>query len=540
MIIYNIVITVIVNKLVIILISKGRYLVKKLIAWGMFLVGMILIAGLLVSCGQEGPEHLEPTPYYESQTNTGTQEPVTVYIPGFDHYEVSLTVDPATRTVSGISRTTFTNRTGEPLDTIVLRVFLNAFSEGENNYFSEFERRIFPNGQDYAYMDIQHVTLNNEDLEYDLNGTVLLLTPQEPLVPGETIQLVLQYDAYVPIMAHRTGANNQAMWFGMFLPILGVIGDNGWLAPDYYPIGDPFILGMASFEVEIITPADFIVAGTGVTTEEIALVEEDTRVTIFTATNARSFTFAVSPYFRRERIATEGGDLHLYYYTEDLPIEDIMEIIRTSMEHLSYRIGQYPFDHIRIVETDMFLSGMAFSNMIFMDTESLMQPNSQALTRLLGQQWFSHIVGNNPITEPWLSRGLVRYISATLFYDTPASLRAYMNEESALLRGRDDLFLTNDLGVFGSWMDYFNTHHIKGMLMFNALNNRIGDEMFWELVRQYFQAYHFQIATGADFKALASEIYGESLDGFFREWFADGTVPEIPAMPGREDEFLSP
>jgi len=471
---------------------------------------LVLVLVLAVACGrgaQNGYSDSSPIPYEVETYNNYDETPESppLYIPSFDHYDVSLTVDPTTRTVSGITRTTFTNRTGEPLDTIVLRVYLNAFSEEYQNFLPEFEQSIFRNGSSYGYMDIQHVTINNEDLPYIFAGTVLYLHPEESLAPWETVQLVLQYSAQIPMIAHRTGANDKAMWFGMFLPVLAVLEDDGWLIPDYYPFGEPFMMGMASFEVEIITPADYIVVGTGVTTEEIPIVEDDTRVTVFTATNARSFAFAISPYFQRQ--TSYGGDIHLYYYSNDLPVDGIMEIVSNGMEMLSERIGQYPFGHISIVETDMFIEGMSFSNVIFLDTSVLQTPDVHAITRLLGQQWFSTMVGSNPTTEAWLSRGLIRYIVAKLFNDR------------AVVEYRKDLSLDNDFGVFDNWTDYFLTHHIKGMQFFSALNNRMGEELFWELIQQYFQTFYFRIATREDFFLLAEEIYGESLRDFFDEWF---------------------
>ena len=488
---------------------------------------IFLTLGLLASCGGQEPEEypeLLPTPYDE-QVSSDYAEPLPLYIPGFDHYEVSLTIDPTARTVSGISITTFTNRTSEPLDIIVLRVYLNGFNENSQNFFPELMQNIFRHGFTYGYMDIEHASMNNEDLVYHLAGTVLVLYPQEPISPGETVQLVLQYNAYIPMIAHRIGANSQAMWFGMFLPILATIGDDGWVIPEYYPAGDPFILEMASFEVEIITPADYIVAGTGVTADEITLA--DTKVTRFVVSNARSFSFAISPYFIRERITSDSGDIHLYYYTTGLPIDIIIEILSAGMEHFSGIVGQYPFDHIRIVETDMFISGAAFSNVIFMDTAALAEPDAEAIIMMLGEQWFSNIVSTNSVLEPWLDEGLVRYIMARYFYDQPMEIEEYAAQAAVLLSEQDNLSLSNGLGTFDDWQSYYQTHHIKGMLMFYALNNRMGDELFWVLIREYFQAFYFQIAAGMDFVHLAEEIYGGSLEDFFTEWLAGGAIPPL-------------
>jgi len=248
-------------------------------------------------------------------------------------------------------------------------------------------------------------------------------------------------------------------------------------------------------------------------------------VTVFTATNARSFAFAISPYFQRVRVSAEGGDIHLYYYTDDLPVDEILEIAMGSMSHLSQAIGAYPFDHIRIVETDMFFSGVSFSNVIFMDTGSLMEPDKMDITRILGQQWLGNIVGNNPVTESWLDRGLVRYVAAHHIYNNPEDLHAYMSEVRMQLRGRENLFLTQSLYAFDSWITYYETHHIKGMLMFYALHQHMGDELFWTLVRQYFQAFHYQIASGADLMALAEDVYGLNMDDFFDQWMTGGSLP---------------
>ena len=496
---------------------------------------LLLLMMLAAACGRGSlpVEIPEPTPdatYVETGYQTPEPMMAILDIPGFDHYDVSLTIDPVARMVtSGMSRITFTNRTAGDLYEIVLRVPLNAFEEGRRHTFAEFERRVYRHGRDYGFMNIQYVTVDNEEMDFALDGTVLLLNLETPLAPGTTVQLVLQYNAYIPMISHRIGANRQAMWFGMFLPMLAVYGEDGWLTPDFYPAGDPFILEMANFAVEIITPADYIVAGTGVKTGEIPVEDTNTRVTTFVANNTRDFAFAVSSYFRQEWISSDSGDIHLYYFTEDLPVDLILDIARESIGQFSYRAGHYPFDHIRIIETEIFRDFMVFSNVIFVDTQSLMQPNYMALGRALGQQWFFNVVGSDPVSESWLDKGLVRYLSIRLFY-SPVAAWAHMSSAYGTVAARDDLYLGRGLGTFENWRDYYQTHHIKGMLMFDALSRRMGDELFWELVHQYFQTFYFRIATGEDFMMLAEEVYGGSLADFFEEWFADGTVPPLPEM----------
>jgi len=524
---------------------------KKLIVCMCLCVLVFLVA----ACGRESlPEdYPESTPYPEYDTNGyAIPEPSAAPIeaPGFDFYDIRLTVDPATRTVSsGMSRITFTNTTGNDLHKIVVRVPLNAFDENVRHSFRELEPHVFRRGRDYGFMDIQYATIDDEDLDFELNGTVLFLYLDTPLAPDDTVQLVLQFSAYIPMISHRVGANEQAMWFGMFLPMLAVYGEDGWITHGYYPAGDPFVLEMANFVVEIITPVNYIVAGTGVKVGEQLVEDAGTRVTTFTASRTRDFAFAVSSYFRQEWISTDSGDIHLYYFSDDLPVDEILEIARISMDYFSYMIGHYPFDHIRIVETDMFRDAMAFSNVIFVDTQALLEPNHMALSRALGHQWFFNVVGSDPIAESWLDKGLIRYLTTRFYMAQPPALRTYMNSAHASISWRDDLYLTRGLSTFESWRDYYQTHHIKGMLMFNALSNHIGDDVFWELINQYFHTFYFRIATGEDFMLLAEDIYGGSLTEFFEEWFTCGSVPQLPAVQrfvvgdydnDREDDELTP
>ena len=507
---------------------------------------LLLFLLLLVACGRGRPDadYPEPTPEVSYDESTyPSPEPliIPVDIPSRDHYDISLTIDPATQTItSGISRITFTNRTGGELYEILLRVPLNAFSQGARHSLPEVERNVFRHGRDYGVMYIRHVTIDDEDMDFTLEGTVLTLEMDEPLLPDATVQLVLQFEAYVPMIAHRIGGNEYAMWFGMFLPVLAVYGAEGWVVPDYYPVGDPFVLEMADFVVELITPADYIVAGTGVKSGMTPDEDTYTRVTTFTASSTRDFSFALSPHFKQEWISTEGGDIHLYYFTEGLPVDDILDSARVSMEYFSYLVGHYPFDHIRIVETEIFREGMAFSNVIFMDTQALQLPNHAVLAQNLGHQWFFNVVGSDPVAEPWLDRGLVRYLNMRRFYGQPYARLAHIARVYGSISAREDLYLARGLGAFDNWGDYYHTHYAKGMLMFHALNYRMGEELFWELVRQYFQAFYFRIATGADFIRLAEEIYGGSLEDFFEEWFGSGAVPALPPGYRIENEGILP
>ncbi|MCL2216788.1 MAG: hypothetical protein FWB91_07175, partial [Defluviitaleaceae bacterium] len=123
----------------------------------MLKVIMILLLAVLTACGS-GERENGDTGFYEPPENGGGK-PATVEedteqpdIPAYDNYRVVLEIDPAARTVYGISQITFTNRTGKELETVVLQVYFSAFGQGfyPPPFFNESTLRIFRGPQIYG------------------------------------------------------------------------------------------------------------------------------------------------------------------------------------------------------------------------------------------------------------------------------------------------------------------------------------------------------------------------------------------------------
>lgn len=450
---------------------------------------------LLASCGQNERHH-EAIAEYAEVAYDGYDYEESVTIPAYDSYRISLEVNPELRTVEGISHIAFTNRTGKLLDTVVFKVYLGGI-DGEFN--------------------LLYASLDSEALAYDFEGTVLTIHLPEPLLPDVTIELLLQYDATIPMSTNRTGGNEEAMWFGMFLPVLATHQNDSWHVEEFHPIGSPFLIDTANYQVAITTPLRYMVVGTGFRSEEI-IEDTDTRITRFTAHTTRDFAFAVSAYFNHAHISTESGiEIHLYYYTEALEIDHILEHARQSMEYLEYHVGSFPFGHMTIVEADAQRDIAVFSQMILMNSLHLQFGDLWALSHGLTEQWFAHIVGTNRIDEPWLANGLTRFVHAGIFYDEE-TLTDYMERVYASIAHRDDLKLTNGLRTFEYFTDYEQTHGRMAMLMMYDLYRLMGADVFWQFINQYYHEFSFNFATAEDFKRLAETHHGESLQWFFDEW----------------------
>ncbi|MCL1877969.1 MAG: M1 family metallopeptidase [Defluviitaleaceae bacterium] len=504
-----------------------------------FMVFAIFLLVLIVSaCGCGGEEIVSPPEtngfYYDYppgvvESYSYDPEPP-ADIPEQDEHQVSLTINPDERTVSGRSHITFTNRTGNALETIVLRVYLNAFREGEQPVFPELEWRAFPNGRDFGGINIEDAYADYEPLTFELDGTILTLTLDEPLGPYETVRVFVIYNADIPEIAHRTGANEYVMWFGMFLPTLAVYNaEEGWNTDAHYPAGNPFYTETANYRVEITTPSRYVVVGTGVRTEEL-ITDTDTRITRFTAYRARDFAFALSPYFLTAQTTTESGvDIHFYYHNGELDADEILHTARRAMEYFEERIGVLPFGHVTIVETELMQDSVSFSQVVFVDSWHLFRGGQYwGLVHALANQWLASVVGTNRVAEPWLTNGLTRFVQAGFFYPDETALRGRMERDYASINERTTLVLANGLGASQSWEHYVFAHGRKAMLMIYALHERVGEEVFWQIIAEYYRRHAFEIAGTEDFANIVEEISGQSMENFFSRWINEGIVPGLP------------
>jgi aminopeptidase N len=77
-------------------------------------------------------------------------------------------------------------------------------------------------------------------------------------------------------------------------------------------------------------------------------------------------------------------------------------------------------------------------------------------------------------------------------------------------------------------------------LTLHALRLRVGDEVFFTILRTWTARFHNGNATTEDFVALAEEISGEQLDDFFESWLYEPGLPELPSPRDASADVATP
>lgn len=70
----------------------------------------------------------------------------------------------------------------------------------------------------------------------------------------------------------------------------------------------------------------------------------------------------------------------------------------------------------------------------------------------------------------------------------------------------------------------------RGALAIHALRLRVGDDLFFKIIRSYFERFGGGSAGSDDFVALARELSTEDLTEFFQGWLEAPLIPDLPEM----------
>lgn len=70
----------------------------------------------------------------------------------------------------------------------------------------------------------------------------------------------------------------------------------------------------------------------------------------------------------------------------------------------------------------------------------------------------------------------------------------------------------------------------RGALALHALRLKVGDGVFFKILRTYVDRFGGGTASTAEFLDVATEISGQDLDAFFESWLVEPVIPDIPEL----------
>jgi hypothetical protein len=209
--------------------------------------------------------------------------------------------------------------------------------------------------------------------------------------------------------------------------------------------------------------------------------------------------------------------------------------------------GPYPFEKLTVVQRQWPTAGghSPASFVVLNDLprmiDGLLVPNPDSpvdlsrwresfLAHEIAHQWWGQGVGGATYRDQWLSEGLaqyaaVRYLKAKLGDDAyAAALKKF-----ARWTVKKSKWGPINLGSRLSYIDFDAYQAIvydKAALVLAMLTDILGEETFFNGLRQFFAAFKFKAARTANFRAIMEKVSGRDLGPFFDLWFGSHLLPQ--------------
>lgn len=405
---------------------------------------------------------------------------------------------------------------------IVFTVYANAYEQGIDGsfVFPQFRESVFYQGESRGSVSVSDVRVNDVIADFTLHDTALTIMPRSDVLSSSPVEITMNYIITVPLIGHRNGANQHAVWVGNWLPLLAVQEGERWLTYPYYPAGDPFYNQVADFAINMEVPTGYTLIAPG----EVS--QTDSTYTIL-AKNIRELAIATGPdYTQATRTSRQGVELS--FYTYNVPpntTNRLLDELEDMIDYFAAEVGPYSYPSLHFVQTSWFLGGMEYPGLVLLSNTTLQNYYSVRSTMLheLAHQWFYAIIGNNQITESWIDEGLATFFQHR--YLQGSDLDTYYEKErlalTPLLRAHSDVRLGQPLDIYGDWSHYYRVNYRRSALMQYDLFKLMGAEKYRVFTRSLYDEYKDSELDKNGLIRLASEAYGQNLDSWFFPWFND-------------------
>jgi Peptidase family M1 domain len=155
------------------------------------------------------------------------------------------------------------------------------------------------------------------------------------------------------------------------------------------------------------------------------------------------------------------------------------------------------------------------------------------LAHELAHQWWGQAVGWRNYHEQWISEGFAQYFAAlfaqqqrgdAVFAGVMRQMRRWAMNES----DQGPIYLGYRLGhIKGDGRIFRALVYNKSASVLHMLRRMVGDEAFFEGLRQFYATSRFQKAGTDDFKRAVEAAAGRPLDRFFDQWILGSTLPRL-------------
>ena len=546
--------------------------------WGqrlsLFLLSACLQLGLLWPAGAQNMLNVQP-----------------VLSDRIANYTMDVQLDVNRHLLHGTEVLTWINHTSHATQELRFHLYYNAFLNDHSSFLQTSTRRRLNlrdyRAGDWAYCRVEHMELLGGDssLHIDLTPGITFIQPDdgnpddrtvirvplpEPVAPGDTIRVKIQWESKIPRTFARTGVRGDYYFVAQWFPKIGVFQQDGtWNCHQF--IQTEFFADYGVYDVRLTVPTGWVVGASG---KELNVIDNGngTSTHRFLAADVHDFAWTTSPHYRVFTATFSEPklpevDIRLLLMPDHLDKKErYFQATRQALKYYGSWFGAYPYEQVTVVDPayGSGAGGMEYPTLFTGGTRWLAPPETRSPESVTihecGHQFWYGIVGNNEFEDAWLDEGFNTY-SQSRVMDTLGLTRIYYRRYfhgflpvvfSDIVRrfryDSGDSFdgLRSPLkrdpmsrpAYQGHPLAYRINAYSKPTLILRTLENYLGWETMQKIMSTYFSRWKFKHPRPADFFQVVNEVSGRDMSWFFQQTYFssnvfDYAVDQVKVVPVR-------
>jgi hypothetical protein len=489
------------------------------------------------------------------------------------NYTMDVKLNTENKTITATALLYWTNVTDFSTDELWFHLYWNGFQNNMSDFLQEGSERwvqIYRSNakDDWGYLRINSIKLIEEEGsgEYDLthtqefrhpdndnfyDQTVISVRVPQPVEPGQTILLQIDFSSKVPRPIHRTGVYRDSYFIAQWFPKIGVFEDGQWNCHQFHASSN-FYADYGTYDIKITVPSHFIIGATGEHREQTKN-QDGTTTHRFFQHSVHDFAWTTSPHyleFKEDYMFSPGKTVEItlllqpYHRNQK---DRYMNAVKHSIRLCSQWYGDYPYTTVTCVDPayNNRCGGMEYPTLFTGGTYFLTRdhiPRPEGITiHEFGHGYFYGLVGTNEFEDAWLDEGFTSFLDSEVYYaayDAPVYSKMYFGipvtfkqvtipiESSGISRHRR----TSDMDVMQNFTWNFMTgnsyganSYAKAELMLRSLKRFMGEALFAEMIKEYSIRYWFRHPKPRDFYTVVNEYSGQDMSWFLNQ-FVYGSV----------------
>ena len=372
---------------------------------------------------------------------------------------------------------------------------------------------------DLRGFDVSRLTVNGQAASFTRAGQELVITPRAGLPAARPFTVTVDYAGEPQVVTDPDGSIEG--WVptadGAF-----VVGEPQG-SPAWYPVNDN-PRDKATFDFTVTVPTGLTVMANGV---------------LASTTSARGHSTFVwrealpmAPYLAT---ATLGRfDLTQYQLPTGLPVyvavdpklssAKVLDTLPDIIAFYSSIYGPYPFDAVGAIVDDAKNVGYSLET----QTKPVFDrvPDEATLAHELSHMWYGDSVTLTRWPDIWLHEGFATW-SEWIWSEHNGRRSAHQFFENLYnTPAQDTAFWTPPPGNPGTPENLFDgTIYDRGAMTLQALREKVGDTVFFRIMRGWASQHQYGNVTTAQFIALAERESGQDLGHFFDVWLYQDAKP---------------